>query len=360
MKGVRRSEEGFALFFVLMVGILIAVVGGAALLTSTQELGIAGSMRARAQAYYIAEAGAVKAQEYINRTRTYQDTMYLNVPFGGGTYTVLCQDSTKNPTLVGKQLLLLSTGKIGPAIRRLQVTLRKKTFNPGEVPGPLYIESPDPQFSGNVFTIQGADHQYGHKDVNDYIIGGDHRPAITTIHSAQSLIQALGSREDQVTSADSSGLFHPSYRANADTMDLYSLAASFAGPNGELADTINTIIGSYPDNYKVCYYNQSVTIAGGKSSKGAGVLVINGDLHISGQFEWTGIVIVLGEVEVTSSTDITGGGQGVHIWGTLLSRTIKFKISGQADIIWCSDAVRRASTPYERRASYVIGSIVEY
>lgn len=363
----RVKEKGFAIFFVLVVGILIAVVGAAALLTSTQELGIAGSMRARSQAYYVAEAGAIKALDYINRTKTYRDTLYWNVPFGFGKYSVLCQDSTKNPSLLGNQLLIFSVGQVGPAIRRLQVRLAKKSFNPSEVPGPLYIEARDPKFAGNVFTIQGADHQYGHSSVNDYIIGGDHRPAITTIHSAQSLLQALGSRKDQVTSADSSGIFYPSYRANADTMDLRTLARSFVGENGELADTIvtsqgawQTPIGNYPDDYKVVYYPGNLTIAGGKSSKGAGVFVIKGDLHISGQFEWAGIVIVLGEVVIESSTDVTGGGQGVHIWGTLLSKTVEFKIAGHSDIIWCSDAVKRVQDLYERRAEYAFAQVIEY
>ncbi len=364
---MRKKERGFAIFYILVVGLLIGIVGAAALFTSSQELGIAGTMRARAQAYYIAEAGAIKALDYINRTRSYRDTLYWNLPFGGGRYSVLCEDSTKNPTLTGNQILIYSTGQIGPAIRRLQVRLSKKTFNPGDIPGPLYIEARNPQFSGNVFTIQGADHQYGHKDVNDYIIGGDHRPAITTIHSEQSLLQALGQRKDQVTSADSNGIFYPSYKASADTMDLRTIASMFAGENGELADTIvtgggawKTPIGSYPDNYKVVYHPSSLTIAGGFQSKGAGVFVIKGDLHISGQFEWAGIVIVLGEVTVESSTDVTGGGQGVHVWGSLLSKTIQFKIAGQADIIWCSDAVRRVQGLYQRRAEYAMAQVIEY
>lgn len=365
-KHLLKNERGVALIIILLLGMLVAILGGAALMRSSQELKNAGLLRQRAEAYYVAEAGAIKAMDYINRTGHKPDTIYINEPFEGGSFTVLCDDSADSPFLTGSDISLTSTGKKQTAIRKLQVIIRKKQFDTGDVPGPLYIESPNPQFAGNSFTIQGADHEYGHKEVDDFIIGGNHKPAITTIHDKASLLTVLGSREDQVTSADSSDqLFHPSVKADYDTMDLENMAYSFVGDSGETADAIDPgkptggeEWGSYPDNYKTIYYGHSLTIAGGKSAKGAGVLVVNGDLHISGQFEWTGMVIVLGEVDIDSDTQITGGGQGIHVWGTLLSRTIKFKISGQADIIWCADAIQKLSSVYH--SAYSIYTVTEF
>jgi len=86
---------------------------------------------------------------------------------------------------------------------------------------------------------------------------------------------------------------------------------------------------------------------------GAGVLVVRGNMHISGQFEWTGLIICLGEVSV----DITGGGQGIHLWGSLLCKSVNFKIAGNADINWCSDALRKMKP---RNAGWQIASIIEY
>jgi len=86
---------------------------------------------------------------------------------------------------------------------------------------------------------------------------------------------------------------------------------------------------------------------------GAGVLVVRGNLHISGQFEWTGLIICLGEVSV----DITGGGQGVHIWGSLLCQSVNFKIAGNADINWCRDALKRLKP---RNAGWQVASVIEY
>ncbi|MGC9314832.1 MAG: PilX N-terminal domain-containing pilus assembly protein [bacterium] len=86
---------------------------------------------------------------------------------------------------------------------------------------------------------------------------------------------------------------------------------------------------------------------------GAGVLIVRGDMHISGQFEWTGLIICLGKVSV----DITGGGQGIHIWGSLLCQSVDFKIAGNADINWCSDALRQIEP---RNAGWQIASVTEY
>ena len=92
---------------------------------------------------------------------------------------------------------------------------------------------------------------------------------------------------------------------------------------------------------------------GPSGTYGAGVLVIEGDLHISGQFEWTGLIICLGDVSV----DITGGGQGIHIYGSLLCRSVDFKINGNADICWCSDALKRLEP---RKAGFQVASVIEY
>ncbi|HHS50165.1 MAG TPA: hypothetical protein ENN07_03530 [candidate division Zixibacteria bacterium] len=92
---------------------------------------------------------------------------------------------------------------------------------------------------------------------------------------------------------------------------------------------------------------------GAKGTLGAGVLVVTGNLHISGQFEFTGLIIVLGEVSV----DITGGGQGVHIWGSLLCRSVDFKIAGNADVVWCRQALQMLP---KRPAGYQVVSVTEY
>lgn len=66
--------------------------------------------------------------------------------------------------------------------------------------------------------------------------------------------------------------------------------------------------------------------------EGGGVLVINGDAHISGQFVYAGLVIVLGDLVVSG-----GGNNGMHSLGAVL-------VKGEVDLrgnsaIWWSERI---------------------
>ncbi len=473
--------------------------------------------------------------------------------------------------------IIRSIGKSRNAVRRLEYRVTPSRLGYGDIPGPLYIESPDPHFAGNTFTVQGPDHHFG---MQDYYIPdppGDHRAAVATIHDSVSITTAIGNRDDQLfTLHDDSVLYSPSICPDHDTLDLEALADIYAGPNGEYADTFDWCYGQYPNNYKVCYYPGDMIVAGSGHSGGggsqvpcqncggtgtivcygcdgsgyewlqpgtvcpdcggdgvigcttcdsvgyficpdcggtggaatacdscdgtgiygciecygtgdcpicggtgiyrqnkkhywscyrcgdgqmdgvigdgicphcngtggigcpfcdstgvdpssgcetcdgtgvitctdcggdgylvcptcggtggiggvsrtcavcggdgwktcpyckglgtlpkgssgagpagtvgAGVLVVRGDMKISGQFEWTGLIICLGEVNV----EMTGGGQGIHIWGSLLCRSVDFKIAGNADLCWCSAALKNIEP---RSAGFQIASVIEY
>ena len=103
------------------------------------------------------------------------------------------------------------------------------------------------------------------------------------------------------------------------------------------------------DDLVVTYVSGDVRLAG--KGVGAGVLVVDGTLEMAGQFEFTGLVIVKGDVTVT------GGGQGTHIWGSLLvNETVSlidaFKVEGQADIYYSTEALEGV----EKMASISAGS----
>jgi hypothetical protein len=253
-------------------------------------------------------------------------------------------DSTVFPYLTSEELLIDSRGTYKNAVRRMQVRIKKTIPGISDIPGPLYIEAQAPQFSGNKFSVQGADHVQGDKDPNNYITGGDHRPAVSATIDSANLAASIGSHTDQVTSRDpSGGLVQNSINPGISKVNLVSMAHFFVGDNGELADTrisspsqLSNLGGSYPNNYEVTYIDNDITIAG--KITGAGVLVVNGDLHISGQLEFTGLVIVLGKVHLdfegdttadsTGNTSVTGGGQGTHIRGSLMSKrmTLRFQV----------------------------------
>ena len=73
------------------------------------------------------------------------------------------------------------------------------------------------------------------------------------------------------------------------------------------------------------------------NGQGGGILIVDGDFDVSGQFTWYGLVIVLGDMRYT------GGGAGVHIYGsTLVQGGIADQtVSGNADLLYSSIALNR-------------------
>ena len=570
---IKNSRSGSVMLVVLMVIVMISLIGVLILAASRYNSRMSSNERFRKKAFYIAESGAMTVIDTLNKDKSLHGVVYSDHATDGGSYTVEVFDSTDFSFLGPRQRVVRSVGVSRNAVRRLEYLLNEAEFDPMEhAPGPLYIEADDPHFAGNSFTVQGEDHHWGDNEYTLPVPPGDPRRAITTIHDSLSLVAAMGMRSDQVWTVDDTGVFHEgSIQPLHDTLDLEALAAAYAGPNGELADTTGWIYGSFPGDMKVSYIDGDYTIAGGghtsasdtggscpncggtgivvcwgcdgsgyewqarscpkcggtgkiecttcagvghfecpdcggtggnpaacdscsgsgiygcptcegtgvcpicdgtgyhksnKTSKwscylcgngekdgplgsglcpdcggtggiecpfcggtgiepgtgcatcggigtitcpdcsgtglmdcdmcggtggigttrichvcggsgeqtcpwcegagsgvaggsgklgtlGAGVLVVDGNLHISGQFEFTGIVIVLGTVEA----DITGGGQGIHIWGSLLCKSTDFKIAGQADLVWCSEALKFIDPA---TAGYQVVSVMEY
>ncbi len=103
-------------------------------------------------------------------------------------------------------------------------------------------------------------------------------------------------------------------------------------------------------NMKVTYINGDAgTLAG--QVEGGGVLIINGDAHISGKWAFAGIVIVLGDLQVT------GGGNGLHALGAVLVGG-EVKVAGNADIWWSREAVDRAAEAAGNPCSYKVRKMV--
>jgi len=574
----RNRESGSVLFIVIMVLIVVSLMGILILTMSHYNNKLAGNEARRKRAFYIAESGAMEAILLLNASPDTVGQIYADQSTPGGSYTVAIYDSTTFSWLPPEERIIRSIGKSRNAVRRLEYRVVPAVLDYiGDIPGPLYIESPSPQFAGNTFTVQGPDHHFGMPDYYIPTPPGDPRAAVTTIHDSTSITDAIGNRDDQVYSLkDDTTIVNCSINPDHDTLDLEALADIFAGPNGEFADTINWVYGQYPNNPKVCYFPGDIVLAGGghsgggggsvpcencngtgtltcygcngsgyewfepavtcpdcggdgivgcatcdslgffvcpdcggtggspiacdscegtgiygciecygtgvcpicggsgisKSNKttywscyrcgdgekngvigtgvcpdcgglggvscpfcggtgvdpssgcatcggtgqircpdscdngyfqcstcggkggiggvarvckvcggsgtvnciycdgngtlpeqgggpgpagtlGAGVLVVRGDMHISGQFEWTGLIICLGEVSV----DMTGGGQGIHIWGSLLCKSVDFKIAGNADICWCSDALKRLKP---KNAGWQVTAVTEY
>lgn len=141
------------------------------------------------------------------------------------------------------------------------------------------------------------------------------------------------------------------------TLNLRELAATFVGgtaellpgetnDSGETGGDVNAGVNEYTsvgngqnhndigskDEFKVTYINGDAgTLAG--QVEGGGVMVINGDAHISGQWAFAGLVIVLGDLKISG-----GGNNSMHVLGSVLVGG-ETEVVGNADIWWSKEAV---------------------
>jgi len=264
---VRRNRDnvrGSVMFIVIMILIITSMVGMLMLVLSHYNNKLAGNEMRRKRAFYIAERGAMEAIEILNDNPDSSGQVFTDFTTAGGKYTVEIFDSTDFSWLPENERIVRSIGMSGNAVRRLEYRLAPSSLGYNDLPGPLYIESPAPAFPGNSFTIQGPDHHYG---IPDYYIPtppGDPKPAVATIHDSASITNAIGARADQCFSVENdTEIVECSIAPDHDTLDLDALADIYAGENGELADTTDFCYGSYPNNYKVCYYPGDCHVSGG-------------------------------------------------------------------------------------------------
>ena len=99
-----------------------------------------------------------------------------------------------------------------------------------------------------------------------------------------------------------------------------------------------TVTGpAWGDNneYHVVHSTGDLHVSG--SGQGGGILIVDGDFDCSGSFTWYGMVIVLGDIR------LTGGGSGVHIYGsTMVQGGVSHQtVSGNADLLYSSIALER-------------------
>lgn len=76
------------------------------------------------------------------------------------------------------------------------------------------------------------------------------------------------------------------------------------------SDQSNTNYGS-SNNYVVCYANMAELRLNGGT--GFGILLVDGDLELGGNFNWNGLILVAGKIKMN------GGGTGIIISGAILS-----------------------------------------
>lgn len=230
-------------------------------------------------------------------------------------------------------IVVTANGGQGSADRTVEIEAVKLPFE--VLNTALYSEDDNFVFNGTQFLVSGEDWD----PVTQSIVSGNPDvPGLITTQNPDNITDALsGAQTDNV---EGSGP-EPSVNSAPVDLDLDALHDTFVSMAEIVVppDTYDDVHWGTYDDYTVVHCTGELHLSG--NNEGGGVLVVDGNLVVSGTFTWYGIVLVMGDVS------LTGGGAGVHIYGTTLA-TGDLTMSGNADLLYSSAAIAKlaALSPY--------------
>lgn len=358
------SQRGSALLLTLMMLTFLMILGGALLTSVTLDVAIGDNYRSETQLLYLAEAGineacgllrsspatpsqllaAAAGTDGVLSTARDLDTLLNStddVPLinGGsrttgkllfdtagrpaGRYYVFLRndsaDGMASRTDTNQVLTLLSVSVIGNARKVLEVTVRKWKFP--ALPASLVLDGPPLYIpSGPGFGISGMDSMAGGGDRNSIgvLSAADRTTVLTAIpDSNESRYPGIGAINPPPadvaavdTVLDPRLTTPPGIERMVDT--IVANATSLFSPAWNGAASLGNV-GTAGD-YRIVVVNGDCELGSGT---GYGILLVRGDLRLSGNFQWNGLVLVIGQGAVAWS----GAGSGLIAGGVFVART---------------------------------------
>jgi len=386
---ILSNEKGFVLPLGLMFLAIIAILGTAAVIITTTDLKIGTNYKLSEQAFYAAEAGIEEARarfcgsaddliriddghptntgweafigsdiksqgvgwiygnplhikvnslqseldyvvEIVHQTDASGNILYLGDPDGNGV-------SELNITTGENIYLVTSYGASGSSIKIIELEMSR--LPPITVPAALYVEAPT--------KIQGATNITGIDSC-----GTDDKPGIATTKPDTEPIQIAGTPDITGTvGTDPDVLYGGTNMDVQSVVDSFKSEADFAyivdsdthtgmnwgtptpNPSGDLSDP-----SSCGESNIVYYDTQGTDIKLTGGTSGCGILLVDGDLRMDGNFSWYGSVIATGSV-------IFIGGGDKNITGALIAggSVDADIIGGNSNIVYCSSAIDAAT-----------------
>jgi hypothetical protein len=368
-----RKERGMVLVLGMLLLLIVTLIGISSLGTSTYDILISGNERASVQAFYVAEAGI---NEFMGRFRAGATNHISDSdPSNPAWKLLLAKDSGKGATQIG---YISGDPNSIPSLQNqldFAVEIKHKADEMNQVMTygglPVYIlksygftadgghkvlevelikspsyDPPAALYSERPVHIRGSS---AYVNGND-LCGTENKPGIKTTAVATPPITESGNPSingspPRVTQASSptptslplkemlgylKGDAHLTYAYN-ENQTLTGYSDSWGTPTS--GDSTAPITYTGPMN--IVYFNlrgtQTLKLAG--DSHGAGILLVEGNLEVNGEFTWYGVILVTGAV------GYTGGGQKKVTGGVMAggNAEIGIDIDGGTSIIYCSD-----------------------
>ena len=243
----------------------------------------------------------------------------------GANQILLFGDHDNDPTTPPREntvrgfpeLIITAAGRKGAGAKTVTVEAVKWPLPP--MPGSVYAEG-DMNFAGNSFYIDGHDHDFSAP--YDTIAGATPLPGIASPNNAGAIAGTLTSQQED--NVEGSG-GDPSVRTSSLNLDIPAIAAGWV----QMADVSYVGNQNNPStagwgtvgDLKIVHVAGDLDVSG--NTTGAGVLVIDGNFKMGGTFNYNGIVIVLGDM------DIVGGGSAKQVVGGVM---VQGSLSGTSNV----------------------------
>lgn len=279
------------------------------------------------QARLIANSGIEIYLEKLRRDKTLSG-YFPNNDLMGGSYDV----SITGPDTAMK---IVSTGSFQDINHQCIVTATRDKMTLPTINSSIYVSSTNLSLNlqGNM-NIDGNDH---------YMDGmtGTGNPALPGIgvNKTSDSAYIVNNLQPKIPAAIQGEGGPPSVRSVVDTTNWqevtqdYIFAADITLPSGTYSSGLT--LGTQTDP-KITYVSGDVHFS---DVTGYGILVVNGNLNLSGNFTFKGLVIVYGQSQIVTQTT---GNSAIYGASIFVGQSIDFKASGNATFYYSKQALDNA------------------
>ena len=314
------DTKGMALFVVIGLMVVLFLLGTAALTSTNIESKINQNYIQSVQAFYDCEAGIAEAMARINNDTLNLDqwkqaadsdlfhyNYYVSYDANQSLYQVISEG--KDPTQTANRRIIAEISS---------------PCAPSDISTPAYCGTGE--IKGQANGINGNSSCPGWADDGD----PNNDQSVSCISTSRSYVSDTDPIDFDPNQLITSNPYQITYNTPEINVNSWANYYQNLPPDFTSIPTGGSVTIGASNDLKVVYINGSQTISEDKT--GYGVLVVTGDLHISGQLNWNGIVIVLGNFQTLS-----GGGT---VTGAILTPN-NFDMHGSAQIQWCGDVIRK-------------------
>ena len=234
-------------------------------------------------------------------------------------------------------IVITSQGGQSSSQRTVEVEAVRPPFE--VLDGAIYTEVDNFKFNGTQFMVSGKDHD---PTTGAVIAGNPEVSGMLTTGNPANITASLSGQ--QTNNVEGNGA-EPSVARAAVDVDLETLHDEYIAQAQVKLKPDTTVAGvSYGDldHYTCVWAKGNLHVSG--NCTGGGILIVDGDFTLSGSFTWYGVVLVMGSVT------FTGGGAGIHVYGSVLTKggMNQEVVGGNADIFYSTQALNRltALSPY--------------